>query len=40
MQSLQEDFASPLGQEATRDVERLAELCPGMRSVIFEVSDV
>jgi hypothetical protein len=34
---LQRDFASPLGQEAGRDEDRLAELCPGIHSMSFEV---
>jgi uncharacterized protein (TIGR02118 family) len=37
MPSLQRDFASPLGQEAARDADTLAELCPGIHSMIFEL---
>lgn len=37
MASLHRDFASPLGQEAARDVDRLAELCPGIHSMIYEL---
>ena len=35
--SLQRDFASLQGQEAARDADMLAELCPGMHSMIFEL---
>ena len=38
--SLQRDFASPEGQATARDVDRLAELCPGIRSVIYETQSV
>lgn len=37
MDSLRRDFASPLGQETARDVDRLAEWCPGIHSMVFEV---
>lgn len=37
MASLQEDFASPVGKETAQDVDRLAELCPGMRSMIYDL---
>jgi uncharacterized protein (TIGR02118 family) len=37
MVSLQRDFASPLGQEAARDVDTLSELCSGIHSMIFEL---
>ncbi len=37
MDSLRQDFASPLGQETARDVDYLATLCPGIRSTIFEL---
>jgi uncharacterized protein (TIGR02118 family) len=37
MASLHRDFASPLGQEAGRDVDKLAELCPGISSVTFQL---
>lgn len=35
--SLQRDFASPLGQEAARDADALAKLCPGIHSMVFEL---
>jgi uncharacterized protein (TIGR02118 family) len=35
MESLQQDFASPLGQELANDVDQLAELCPGIQSMIY-----
>lgn len=35
--SLQRDFASPLGQDIARDVDTLAELCPGIHSTIYEL---
>jgi hypothetical protein len=37
MASLQRDFASPLGQETARDVDQLAEFCPGIHSMIYEL---
>ena len=37
MDSLRQDFASPLGREMTRDVDHLATLCPGIRSTVFEL---
>jgi uncharacterized protein (TIGR02118 family) len=37
MDSLRRDFASPLGQEMSRDVDHLATLCPGVRSTVFEL---
>ncbi|MCA1835017.1 MAG: EthD family reductase [Actinobacteria bacterium] len=37
MASLQRDFASPLGRETARDVDRLAELCPGIHSMVYEL---
>lgn len=40
MASLQQDFASPLGQETARDVDKLGELCPGIHSMIFELHDL
>jgi uncharacterized protein (TIGR02118 family) len=40
MDSLRQDFASPLGQETARDVDHLATLCPGIRSTIFELEDL
>ena len=38
--SLQDDFASPLGQEAAHDVETLESLCPGIHSMMFELQDL
>ena len=38
MESLQRDFASELGRETARDVDRLAELCPGIQSMVFELA--
>ena len=37
MDSLRQDFASPLGQQMSRDVDHLATLCPGIRSTVFEL---
>ncbi len=37
MASLQRGYASPLGQEASRDVDNLARLCPGVHSMVFEL---
>lgn len=37
MASLRRDFASPLGLEAGRDVDKLAELCPGISSMTFQL---
>jgi uncharacterized protein (TIGR02118 family) len=37
MASLERDFASPLGQAVARDVDLLAELCPGIHSMVFEL---
>jgi uncharacterized protein (TIGR02118 family) len=39
MASLQRDFKSQLGQETARDVDNLAALCPGVRSMVFELED-
>ncbi len=39
MASLQQDFKSELGQETARDVDELATLCPGIRSMVFELED-
>lgn len=39
MASLQRDFKSELGQETARDVDNLAALCPGVRSMVFELED-
>ena len=36
MESLQRDFGSDLGRQCSEDVARLAELCGGVRSMIFE----
>jgi hypothetical protein len=40
MDSLRQDFASPLGQETARDVDKLAEWCPAIHSMIFELEDL
>ncbi|MBV9451723.1 MAG: EthD family reductase [Streptosporangiaceae bacterium] len=40
MDSLRRDFSSPAGQETARDVEKLAEWCPAIHSMIFELEDV
>lgn len=40
MDTLRKDFASPLGQQTARDVDELAQLCPGIRSVILDLEDV
>jgi uncharacterized protein (TIGR02118 family) len=40
MDSLRQDFASPLGQEVARDVDQLAEWCPGIHSMIFELEEL
>jgi len=40
MDSLRQDFASPLGQEIADDVHKLAEWCPAIRSMIFELEDL
>jgi uncharacterized protein (TIGR02118 family) len=40
MDSLRRDFGSPLGQEAARDVDKLAEWCPAIHSMIFELEDL
>src|SRR3984885_6616469 len=37
MDSLRQDFASPLGKEIAGDVHKLAEWCPAIRSMIFEL---
>jgi uncharacterized protein (TIGR02118 family) len=37
MDTLRSNFASPLGQELARDVDHLAELCPGIQSVVYEL---
>jgi uncharacterized protein (TIGR02118 family) len=37
MASLQRDFASPLGQEARQDLDKLTELCPGISSMTFQL---
>jgi uncharacterized protein (TIGR02118 family) len=38
--SLKRDFASPQGAATARDVDQLAELCPGIRSVIYQTDPV
>jgi uncharacterized protein (TIGR02118 family) len=40
MASLQRDFGSQLGRETARDVDELAQLCPGIRSAICELQDL
>jgi len=40
MDSLRQDFASPLGKEIAGDVHKLAEWCPAIRSMIFELEDL
>jgi len=40
MDSLRQDFASPRGQEAARDVDKLTEWCPAIHSMIFELEDL
>jgi uncharacterized protein (TIGR02118 family) len=40
LDSLRQDFASPLGQQTARDVDQLAEWCPGINSMIFELSEL
>ena len=40
MDSLRRDFGSPLGQETARDVDKLAEWCPAIRSMIFELEEL
>ena len=37
MDSLRRDFASPLGQELARDVDQLAEICPGIHGTVYEL---
>ncbi len=37
MSALQADFGSPLGQELSRDVDQLAQLCPGIQSMVYEL---
>jgi uncharacterized protein (TIGR02118 family) len=39
LDALQRDFASPLGREIARDVDRLAELCPGIHSMVYELKE-
>lgn len=38
--SLRRDFGSPLGQETARDADKLAEWCPAIHSMIFELEDL
>jgi uncharacterized protein (TIGR02118 family) len=40
MDSLRQDFASPLGQEIARDADQLAGWCPGMHGMIFELEEL
>jgi hypothetical protein len=40
MDSLQRDLASPLGRETARDADQLAEWCPGMHGMIFELEEL
>jgi uncharacterized protein (TIGR02118 family) len=41
MESLRRDFASPLGLQTARDVdENLARLCPGVRSMVFQLEEL
>jgi uncharacterized protein (TIGR02118 family) len=40
LDSLQHDFASPLGRECAEDADRLAELCPDIRSVVYQPEPV
>ena len=40
MDSLRQDFASPLGREIAHDVDNLAGWCPGMHSMIFELEEL
>ena len=40
MDSLRQDFASPLGQEVGRDADNLAEWCPGMQGMICELEEL
>jgi uncharacterized protein (TIGR02118 family) len=40
MDSLQRDFASELGREVARDVDELAQLCPGIQSMVFELNEL
>lgn len=40
MNALRQDFSSALGQEMSRDVDHLATLCSGVRSMVFELEDL
>jgi uncharacterized protein (TIGR02118 family) len=40
MDSLRQDFASPLGQEAARDLDELTAWCPTIQSMIFELEEL
>lgn len=40
MDALRQDFSSELGQDLARDVDHLASLCSGVRSMIYELEDV
>lgn len=35
--SLRKDFGSELGAEVARDADHLAELCPNMRSLVYDL---
>lgn len=37
MDTLRNNFASPLGQQLAQDVDHLAELCPGIQSMVYEL---
>ncbi|HET6867136.1 MAG TPA: EthD family reductase [Solirubrobacteraceae bacterium] len=39
MDSLRRNFATPLGQELARDVDQLAEICPGIHGMVYELED-
>jgi uncharacterized protein (TIGR02118 family) len=40
MDSLRQDFASPLGQETARDVDNLTAWCPTIHGTIFELEEL
>jgi len=37
MDSLRRDFDSELGRQAARDLDELEKLCPGVRTIVFEL---
>lgn len=37
MESLRQDFSSPLGSEIAHDADQLAKLCPGVQSLTYDV---